>query len=308
MMPNTARLLTTNTAYLLDEARIKYVAIGWQALDTIGEEKPPGEVDMAILDGQIADAIKHLVTAGFDQPCNRPNCAELKIDRGDPVIKERELARARELRPELGSKPVLDPESGYAGHCWAYARWHGIAEAHFHINGADYLLSLHRKSQTLWWMSDEEFGITKEDLAIANAPGSENPHPHLILSTDAERIPPRGEPYNGSGPWGTLYAVKILNPDSFTDAVLFLLCRYLNHEEHLDKMCLNMIACLKDKSPNRLKKNVRPEFKHLWDAFNGRANSKVLPLVAAKYARSYLAGRNELGPLPLPPVREEGLD
>ncbi|KAL4779508.1 hypothetical protein BJX76DRAFT_340485 [Aspergillus varians] len=130
--------------------------------------------------------------------------------------------------------------------------------------------------------------------AAANGNGNVKKNQHVILSNDITQIPPTAVT-NGSGAWTSLSPVRILNPHSFTDAVLLLLCRNFGHPQRLYKLWANMISVLMDDEPGALRKEVREEFRDVWEALNGRVERKDgVDSMAALYRISRDFGRRGL--------------
>lgn len=81
-----------------------------------------------------------------------------------------------------------------------------------------------------------------------------------------------------SGPWLNTYPIKILNPNSFTEALLLLYCRdfhnandrdalQLGYDEYWKRLILPM-AEIKEDNSAVFKKTLRPEFREAWKNFN----------------------------------------
>ncbi|OJJ30458.1 hypothetical protein ASPWEDRAFT_32634 [Aspergillus wentii DTO 134E9] len=138
---------------------------------------------------------------------------------------------------------------------------------HFHTDGMDDffgLLSLFKKSTTLWWLPEFPQGLAPAD------------DPHFMLSTD-RRLPSRI--YRGpSGPWTELYPIKIMNPDILTEAVILLLLRDLDKPNGLDlgwRFLLTRLMDTLDRSHAgaEVPKTLRPRFRPFWESYNRRVQN-----------------------------------
>ncbi len=98
--------------------------------------------------------------------------------------------------------------------------------------------------------------------------------PDLILTTDPTLPPARED--GPSGPWSELVPVKILNANSFTESLLWLMCRDIERNDSLFRRWDNMRVIMRD-TP-RSARRLRPEFQAAWDCCQFRgdyADSKV---------------------------------
>ncbi|KAJ5788827.1 uncharacterized protein N7518_005838 [Penicillium psychrosexuale] len=110
-----------------------------------------------------------------------------------------------------------------------------------------------------------------------------------MLSNDT-RLPPY-VPEGSSGPWTKLYPIKILNPNSFTEAVWWLTFRDLDHANSYDNTWIGMIPPLMEihENPHRsIKRTLRPKFQ----AIIRRVWLPALELMQE------MRDNNELPPLP----------
>lgn len=144
-------------------------------------------------------------------------------------------------------------------------------------------IQLFRKSDILWWLNDFPLGAPAHNDV------------DLMVTTDL-RLPPRlkarildprltrelyknyNEIRGTSGPWGTMYPVKILNPASFTEALIRLYCRdyhspadgdavQLGYDEYWKKLLLPM-GEVREHKDLVIKKVMRGFFKEAWESFN----------------------------------------
>ncbi|KAL2871456.1 uncharacterized protein BJX67DRAFT_377225 [Aspergillus lucknowensis] len=153
-------------------------------------------------------------------------------------------------------------------------------------------------------------GGEPEGLSIempANLPStssSEAPSHPLVMYTDMLVNP--GGANNGtgpSGPWSELYPVKILNPDSYTESIIWLLCRDMERDESLLDRWSDVRSALHDNA--MFKKRLRPRFRYAWDTLNMRYNKHCFCGLA--YLRKELIDSGEL-PQDLPFVSICGYD
>ncbi|KAL4969094.1 uncharacterized protein BDV14DRAFT_117642 [Aspergillus stella-maris] len=287
-MPPISRKLASEVAFILDEANIPNMVFGWIGLTLSGANFNIREIEFVIPDAFIDAATNVLVEAGYDFHCTHPDCPELQADRD----KERNRTGGNS-----NSDPALQID-----------RYHTVGAAHFHIDNWAYLLTLYKKSEVLWWVYDEALNLSTDPLGLL----AQGRHSDLILSNDVARIPPFS--YNmsmtGSGPWHGLYPVRTLNPASFTEAVILLVCRNLGHIERVDRMWGAMLLALKDEEDERgdryiVRKNVGTMFRRAWEWFNHRPmHGDKAGLTSLIEFRHELKRKGLLGPLPLPEVRE----
>lgn len=155
----------------------------------------------------------------------------------------------------LGLKPCPDAECD----AMVLGRLRPVPAAHFHI-GVKYrgcsTLSFLSHSTSLWW---------RENFPI-KAPGSDDPD--ILLTTDP-RLPPYVQ-YGCTGPWTDLYPIKILNPSSFTEAVILLACRDYRQPNNLFPTWEGMLDALrgyKEYPATLVKKSLRPEFQAFWQEY-----------------------------------------
>ncbi|KAI9373512.1 hypothetical protein BJX61DRAFT_541664 [Aspergillus egyptiacus] len=258
-----SKKLAADVAFHLDEAGVPNLLFGWLALSLVGSREILTEIDFVIPDAQIPTATATLVALGYPL-CAHPRCAELTFDRvGD---------RCRHM-----------------GLITSDNRYHPVAAAHFHLKSGQYLLSLHAQSSLLWWLPELQPGPPAAD------------DPDLTLSNDS-KLPPYAE-NGGTGPWpGDLHPVKILNPNSFTEAVIMLYCRDSARDLRLYSVWIRIMSSLMDADGilgQRVEKHLRPKFQLAWDCFNQRI--PIAPLESyykeMKLLRNRLARAGELGPL-----------
>ncbi|OQE72401.1 hypothetical protein PENNAL_c0097G00240 [Penicillium nalgiovense] len=131
-----------------------------------------------------------------------------------------------------------------------------IPPVHFHVQALypeHDVLRLYPKSGQLWSLPDSfDFGTSP--------PAADDPH--LMLSNDS-RLPPY-IPEGMSGPWTELYPIKILNRSSFTEAVLWLCFRDLDHANGLDTQWVDMLGSAR-KHPEGI--TLSPKFQAMWEEF-----------------------------------------
>ncbi|KAL3464970.1 hypothetical protein BJX64DRAFT_253559 [Aspergillus heterothallicus] len=129
-------------------------------------------------------------------------------------------------------------------------RHHPVATCHFHImEPGQALVSLHRKSNLLWWLP----------IFAKTRPAEDDPH--IWLSTDPRL-------HLNPGPWSKLYPIKVLNPNWLAKAVLTLLCRDGGAPETGWEMWYSMIQCLVKRGRPAVQRGVRYfqiELEPAWD-------------------------------------------
>ncbi|KAL4937465.1 hypothetical protein BDV06DRAFT_226915 [Aspergillus oleicola] len=285
-MPPISRKLASEVAFILDEASIPNMVFGWIGLTLAGSNFGIREVEFVIPDAYIDAAVTALVKAGYDFLCQHPECPELRVDRDQG-------------REDANADAMLQID-----------RFHAVEAAHFHLDNWGYLLSLHKKSEVLWWLDDRDLALSTDYQGHL----AQGDHPDLILSNDTSRIPPflPSTDVTGSGPWVGLYPVRTLNPHSYTGAIMLLVCRNMGHVERLDRMWGSILVALKDEGSNSRCRNrgivfkmVRPLFKPAWEWFNHRPQHGDKPgLMGLVRLREELKARGLLGGLPLPEMRD----
>ncbi|KAL4749330.1 hypothetical protein BDW72DRAFT_204872 [Aspergillus terricola var. indicus] len=256
-----SKKLASDVAFCLDEANVPNLLFGWLALSLAGSRQIINEVDFVIPDAQMPTATATLVAAGYPL-CTDASCVELNYDRvGD---------RSQDI-----------------GMITAKNRYHPVPAAHFHFELGQYLLSLHMQSSLLWWLPRLQPG----------APAADDPD--LTLSNDP-KLPPYSE-NGGSGPWASnFYPVKILNPNSLTEAVIMLHCRDTAREHRLYTLWSFMLCFLGDADGSlgeRHEKHLRPKFHLAWECLNVRISMQGSVYREMRLLRNELARAGELGPL-----------
>lgn len=135
----------------------------------------------------------------------------------------------------------------------AWNRYHPVGDSHFHIKNG-FVVHLLPQSKIIPWLTEIQPGPPADDDA------------DLMLTTDPT-LPAAAE--NGpSGAWRHRYPVKILNPDSFTESVMWLYCRDVEHDDYLHCRWSDMQMALRDDT--MFTKCLRPQFRAAWDCFNCR--------------------------------------
>ncbi|RDW65729.1 uncharacterized protein DSM5745_09468 [Aspergillus mulundensis] len=203
-------------------------------------------------------AISTLV--GFGYPlCTDPNCLQLRHNRV-------RVRRGRNAHEYLVNN-----------------QFHPVPAAHFHFESNRILLSLHVQSALLWWLPELQTGPPAAD------------DPHLMLSNDP-RLPPAS--HQGSGPWGDdFHPIKILNPNSLTEAAIFLYCRDAARKHCLTALWVRMMRRLGDVDGVSPTKHLsRPDFQVAWDCLNQRGPG-IFIYREIQLLRNRLARAGELGPL-----------
>ncbi|KAL4797705.1 hypothetical protein BDV19DRAFT_387133 [Aspergillus venezuelensis] len=107
--------------------------------------------------------------------------------------------------------------------------------------------------------------------------------PHCILSNDCSALPPPAKGFdpfaawNGPcGPWDSPglgdAPAQLLNANAFTESLIWLFCRDLEHNDCLWPLWVTMLYEIRDDPDGdgsaRFKKTLRPDFQSAWDWFN----------------------------------------
>ncbi|BCS28192.1 uncharacterized protein APUU_61240S [Aspergillus puulaauensis] len=135
----------------------------------------------------------------------------------------------------------------------AWNRFHAVGVSHFHMKD-DFVVHLLPQSNIIPWLPEIQPGPPADDDA------------DLMLTTD--RTLPAAAENGPSGAWRRRYPVKILNPDSFTESVLWLFCRDFEHDEDLSDRWCDMKMALRDDA--MFTKCLRPELRAAWACYNRR--------------------------------------
>jgi hypothetical protein len=139
------------------------------------------------------------------------------------------------------------------------------------------------KSHILWWLKKIPAGDPSpddEDLLLTNDPrlppklktrSASSPIERDLYGNYTEEVGP-------SGPWEKIYPMKILKPESFTEALILLYCRdyhnpnigdglQLGYDKYWKRLLLPMGEVKVD--PKAIvPKTLRPEFREAWANFN----------------------------------------
>lgn len=165
-------------------------------------------------------------------------------------------------------------------------RARALAAAHFdHVPKVQDIgpIQIFPKSHILWWLKEIPSGAPSpddEDLILTNDPRL----PPRLKTRTADSKLARSlykeyeEDIGPSGTWEEIYPMKILNPASFTEALLQLYCRdyhspsvqdavQLGYDAYWKKLILPM-GEVKDDKNAIVKKSLRPEFREVWENFN----------------------------------------
>ncbi|KAL4779509.1 hypothetical protein BJX76DRAFT_340486, partial [Aspergillus varians] len=143
-MPVPSQRLASTASFLLNSANIPNILFGWLALALVSHDTRSREVDLVVPDTHIKAAIQTLTDAGYgygypcNGPCTRPDCIYSWIDRSPSSGPDDDGDGDRDGDKDDGARRVP-----------FHLRWHQPAEAHFHLDGGLYVLSVHRKSQVL---------------------------------------------------------------------------------------------------------------------------------------------------------------
>lgn len=140
------------------------------------------------------------------------------------------------------------------------SRCPSIACAHFHTDNLyrEYgisTISLLTQSSTLWWLSNLNIGR------------------YITVSSDPD-LPSR-VPGGCTGPWPSLYPVKILRPSAFTEAVILLAAWGYDSIEGQDSRYWRMIRCLMDNGnndPTDVEKQLAKPFQFFWENLHAVPN------------------------------------
>jgi hypothetical protein len=156
------------------------------------------EIDFVIDADKILAAANALVATGHFHPCADHNCPELKTDR---------CKSDDNVAGKLYPADVIAQQMALNNH-------HAIAQYHLHT-GPEYeyfeVFSLYAKSHLPWSFPDLTLG-----------PGDTRTY----MFTNDARLPPRTQG-GSTGPWDTLYPVKILTHVALLEALCLLYLRDL---------------------------------------------------------------------------------
>ncbi|KAJ5589737.1 hypothetical protein N7450_003709 [Penicillium hetheringtonii] len=232
-------------ARVLDDVGIPNILWGYAALGLVGQVKASSEIDFVIPDELLEKAADTLVARGFEL-CTARKC---------PANDERKRARA-------------------------------LAAVHFDAtpeNDTMGPIQFFPKSHILWWLKEIPAGHPSpndETLILTNDPGlPKRPQVRTATSPIHRNLYTGYEEFVGpSGSWTETYPIKILNPSSFTEALLLLYCRdYHNSNDHdalqlgYDEYWKRLILPMGEVKENEnaiVKKNLQPEFRDAWENFN----------------------------------------
>lgn len=174
-----------------------------------------------------------------------------------------------------------------------FKRHYPVADVHFHFHSKFYrgwgcLLSLFAKSRLLWWLPDLQLGPPAAD------------DPDLPLSTDL-RLPPH-KYIGGTGPWPDLYPAKVLNHNSYVEALIWLHIRDYNHMNMYDERWESWLQACRVWWPLGVR-TLRPRFREFWDVWE---DAPPKPRDSGPFCelRADMLKRNELPPPP--PVNSFG--
>ncbi|KAJ6122942.1 hypothetical protein N7512_005407, partial [Penicillium capsulatum] len=203
------------------------------------------------------------------------------------IVSDSQMQLACNSLAKIGLKPCRDDECETV----VLGRLRPVPAAHFHI-GFKYrgctALSFLAKSELLWWWKD--FPLL--------APGKD--HPDILLTTDP-RLPPCVE-YGCTGPWTDLHPIRILNPSSFTEAIILLACRDYNQPNHLFPTWGGMLDALrgyKEYPATLVKKSLRPEFQAFWKDY---CSDRSVDQIYAGFGRKLRYELIKADRLPAPPA------
>ncbi|KAL3481740.1 hypothetical protein BJX99DRAFT_253267 [Aspergillus californicus] len=275
--------VAAEVAQLFDEAKIPSILWGWLAISLVGDADGFPEVDFVIPDHYIVQAIITLAK-------KYPSCAD-----GKCLSWQEDRAAQGEYSNNL--RYIL-----------ACNRFHYPAVTHYHAGG-EVVLYLMKKSEILFWLPDYEAGPPRANDG------------HLTVSS-CPLLPP-AYPAGPTGPWSELYPIQMLNPNSLTEAVLYLLARDLPNPEyfrpHTGQVWRDMKFALADckDTPRAVasqayRRYLKPECRLTWDYLNGRKpegharniilflwrkhliDTRVLPAKLTEWNYSGFSGWNEV--------------
>ncbi|KAL4797702.1 hypothetical protein BDV19DRAFT_358539 [Aspergillus venezuelensis] len=235
-----------------------------------------------IPDEQIEAAAAALDDAGFNR-CLDPECLELLEDRDSRSFMVTFCSfvqgRVNERHP-VGYAHFSKPRSGIKlGAC---------------RSGSDDepVISLLRQSEILPWLPS---------IKIA-PPRSDDPR---LISTDDRALPLReagddgAGPQGPSGPWAGPHQAQLLNGRSFTESLLWLLCRDIGHYMPLFTLWGHML-CRIASGDALFPKDLRPEFRPARDALNDRGRG--LDFIPESLELRQLLLKEKRLPDDLPPI------
>ncbi|KAL4966513.1 uncharacterized protein BDV14DRAFT_198970 [Aspergillus stella-maris] len=284
--PPTIKELVTKIAAVLDEAGVPSILFGELALSLFGADTLSSrKVEFVIEDSLMQAAAEALSKAGYAQ-CTDDNCRVINIHPKEESIKEPchahhyvpavhfHLVRGRLTLSYQPPSSDTEPEMSYDATTSGLTEdWSHVYQPQFVV--LDTLLSLQKKSEHLWWIPGPSL----------SPPG---PDEHLQRSDEAARLascehlkhdPPRTkwdciftycQDHANADSWETSHPVRLLNPNSFTEAVILIGCRRWAHIDRLDEPWWDLLICLIDADPGTLKKQLSPKFQYAWDCYNRR--------------------------------------
>lgn len=264
------RKLASNVASRLDQENVPNLAFGYLALNlTDSSRESFKEVDFVIPDAQMSCAIATLIMAGYNH-CEDATCNEANED------------RKSSLHPS--SEPIKETQF-----LTYQDRFHPAPFAHFHLDSADYILSLHLQSALLWWLPEIQTG--PPDTA----------DPDIILwdneeTTGVSFLEDKVSLYSSG-----YHPIRTLNSSSLTEAFIMLYCRDVIPEKPVRIHWLLFVAKLLDHwdapGVNR-RKFLRDEFKLVWECLNKRNCQNRLHFLEPLWElATILAQEGMLGPL-----------
>ncbi|KAL4796317.1 hypothetical protein BDV19DRAFT_388454 [Aspergillus venezuelensis] len=286
----------------LDRADVENVLWGWLPIALIQENRSFPEIEFIVPDEKAQQAVQRLIDDGFPQ-CTDPKCTELQPDRLEKYMHSAGACTAqREIQALCYCGNISDPRWLEINHRQAattpenqavqeivpYAaivakdRYHPVGAAHFHYNA--HIITILPKSDILFWLpqlktgtkldGDTTFLLSTDPTLPAAFPRdiqvsqNEAPWPPEIFwrIQKTEQFVRRGP----TGPWMGLYPVKILNPDLFAEALMWLLARDIDRDEALHLRANHLISDILD--TEWFRKCVSPRFRAPWDGLNHRSD------------------------------------
>ena len=167
---------------------------------------------------------------------------------------------------------------------------------HFHLTSKwddKGVLALYTKSSLLWWLPEFQLGPPAPD------------DPDLLMSDDSRL--PSFRVKGATGPWTGMYPVKVLNANSYAEALIRLLCRDWNHVNCYDLHWIMLLEDLTDDGERYswavkdqeagigLNRVLRPEWNPIWEKW---AAEKEMDVVTIESVRNQALQKGLLSPPP----------
>ncbi|KAL4962925.1 uncharacterized protein BDV14DRAFT_202371 [Aspergillus stella-maris] len=282
--------IAARVACALDRADVENVLWGWLPIALIQENRSFPEIEFVVPDEKAQQAVQTLIDDGFPQ-CTDPKCAELQPDRLEKYMRSTGACTAQQENQALcyygdvydlrgleinDRQAATTPENQAAQEIVPYAaivakdRYHPVGTAHFHYN--THIITILPKSDVLFWLpqlksgtklgGDATFLLSTDPTLPVAFPRDIQVSPNQMTEQFIHRGP--------TGPWTGLYPVKILNPDIFAEALMWLLARDFDRDEALHLRAHLLISDILE--TEWFSRCVSARFRAAWDGLNHRSD------------------------------------